>query len=41
VRIRVVVPAVTDERARALLRELERLHPEDPRAQLPPRAAKA
>jgi molecular chaperone DnaJ len=40
VRIRVVVPAVTDERARALLRELERLHPEDPRAQLPPRAAK-
>lgn len=34
VRVRLVVPAVTDERARALLRELTRLHPEDPRAAL-------
>jgi molecular chaperone DnaJ len=34
VKIRLVVPAVTDERARALLRELERLHPEDPRKDL-------
>ena len=40
VKIRLVVPAVTDERARALLRELARLHPEDPRRDLPLRAAK-
>jgi molecular chaperone DnaJ len=40
VKIRLVVPAVTDDRARALLRELARLLPEDPRRDLPLRAAK-
>lgn len=41
VRVRLVVPAVTDERARALLRELTRLHPEDPRAALAAFATRA
>ncbi len=36
VEVRLVVPAATDERSRALLRELQRLHPEDPRATLRP-----
>jgi molecular chaperone DnaJ len=40
VKIRLVVPAVTDERARALLRELTQLHPEDPRRDLPLLSAK-
>jgi molecular chaperone DnaJ len=34
VQVRLVVPALTDESGRALLRELQRLHPEDPRAGL-------
>lgn len=32
--VKLVVPAVTDERGRELLAELQRLHPEDPRAEL-------
>ncbi len=34
VELRVVVPHVRDERSRELLRELQRLNPEDPRAEL-------
>lgn len=34
VEIRVVVPRVIDERSREILRELARLHPEDPRKEL-------
>jgi len=41
VKIQLVVPAVTDERARALLRELERLHPEDPRTAIAARVARS
>jgi molecular chaperone DnaJ len=39
VEVRLVVPAATDERSRALLRELQRLHPENPRAALASPAA--
>jgi DnaJ-class molecular chaperone len=34
VEARVVVPAVTDERGRALLKELGRLYPDDPRKEI-------
>lgn len=34
VKVKLVVPAVTDDHGRALLLELERLHPEDPRKAL-------
>lgn len=40
VQVKLAVPALTDEAGRALLRELRRLHPEDPRAEQLQRAAR-
>ena len=34
VEVKIVVPAVRDERSKEILRELARLNPEDPRAEL-------